>query len=108
MLQVGRQEPVMVLRVDKDKGYIDLSKRCVPASVSPAPLPPACRASSGLCTGPLPGQRAAHRDQCGVARGMRGCTAAEAARAPPPPPADALLPWIVTLQARVPRGHPAV
>lgn len=25
--QVGRQEPVMVLRVDKDKGYIDLSKR---------------------------------------------------------------------------------
>lgn len=27
-LQVGRQEPVMVLRVDKDKGYIDLSKRC--------------------------------------------------------------------------------
>jgi hypothetical protein len=26
-LQVGRQEPVMVLRVDKDKGYIDLSKR---------------------------------------------------------------------------------
>ena len=28
--QVGRQEPVMVLRVDKDKGYIDLSKRCAP------------------------------------------------------------------------------
>lgn len=27
LLQVGRQEPVMVLRVDKDKGYIDLSKR---------------------------------------------------------------------------------
>jgi translation initiation factor 2 subunit 1 len=27
-LQVGRQEPVMVLRVDKEKGYIDLSKRC--------------------------------------------------------------------------------
>lgn len=27
--QVGRQEPVMVLRVDKDKGYIDLSKRRV-------------------------------------------------------------------------------
>jgi translation initiation factor 2 subunit 1 len=26
-LQVGRQEAVMVLRVDKDKGYIDLSKR---------------------------------------------------------------------------------
>jgi hypothetical protein len=25
--QVGRVEPVMVLRVDKDKGYIDLSKR---------------------------------------------------------------------------------
>jgi translation initiation factor 2 subunit 1 len=27
VLQVGRQEPVMVLRVDKEKGYIDLSKR---------------------------------------------------------------------------------
>lgn len=30
-LQVGRQEPVMVLRVDKEKGYIDLSKRRVNA-----------------------------------------------------------------------------
>lgn len=30
-LQVGRQEPVMVLRVDKEKGYIDLSKRRVAA-----------------------------------------------------------------------------
>ena len=29
--QVGRQEPVMVLRVDKEKGYIDLSKRRVAA-----------------------------------------------------------------------------
>lgn len=29
VLQVGRQEPVMVLRVDKEKGYIDLSKRRV-------------------------------------------------------------------------------
>lgn len=28
-VQVGRQEPVMVLRVDNDKGYIDLSKRFV-------------------------------------------------------------------------------
>lgn len=28
-LQVGRQEPVMVVRVDKEKGYIDLSKRRV-------------------------------------------------------------------------------
>lgn len=31
MPQVGRQEPVMVLRVDKEKGYIDLSKRRVAA-----------------------------------------------------------------------------
>ena len=31
LLQVGRQEPVMVLRVDKEKGYIDLSKRRVAA-----------------------------------------------------------------------------
>lgn len=29
LLKVGRQEPVMVLRVDKEKGYIDLSKRRV-------------------------------------------------------------------------------
>lgn len=29
LIKVGRQEPVMVLRVDKDKGYIDLSKRRV-------------------------------------------------------------------------------
>ena len=29
LTQVGRQEPVMVLRVDKEKGYIDLSKRRV-------------------------------------------------------------------------------
>lgn len=29
IIKVGRQEPVMVLRVDKDKGYIDLSKRRV-------------------------------------------------------------------------------
>lgn len=29
VVQVGRQEPVMVLRVDKEKGYIDLSKRRV-------------------------------------------------------------------------------
>lgn len=29
IIKVGRQEPVMVLRVDKEKGYIDLSKRRV-------------------------------------------------------------------------------
>jgi len=29
LIKVGRQEPVMVLRVDEDKGYIDLSKRRV-------------------------------------------------------------------------------
>ncbi|KAF3780767.1 Eukaryotic translation initiation factor 2 subunit alpha [Nymphaea thermarum] len=29
LIRVGRQEPVMVLRVDKEKGYIDLSKRRV-------------------------------------------------------------------------------
>jgi translation initiation factor 2 subunit 1 len=28
-LEVGRVEPVMVLRVDREKGYIDLSKRRV-------------------------------------------------------------------------------
>eukprot|EP00894_Picocystis_sp_ML_P002522 jgi/Pico_ML_1/53039/g3659.t1 len=27
LIKVGRQEPVMVLRVDTEKGYIDLSKR---------------------------------------------------------------------------------
>jgi translation initiation factor 2 subunit 1 len=31
LIKVGRQEPVMVLRVDKEKGYIDLSKRRVNA-----------------------------------------------------------------------------
>ncbi|XP_010264557.1 PREDICTED: eukaryotic translation initiation factor 2 subunit alpha homolog [Nelumbo nucifera] len=29
LIKVGRQEPAMVLRVDKEKGYIDLSKRRV-------------------------------------------------------------------------------
>jgi hypothetical protein len=29
LIKVGRQEPVMVLRVDKEKGYIDFSKRRV-------------------------------------------------------------------------------
>jgi len=29
LIKVGRQEPVMVLRVDEEKGYIDLSKRRV-------------------------------------------------------------------------------
>lgn len=29
LIKVGRQEPLMVLRVDKEKGYIDLSKRRV-------------------------------------------------------------------------------
>jgi hypothetical protein len=43
-VQVGRQEPVMVLRLDKDKGYIDLSKRCgqqtaaAPAHSQPQPV----------------------------------------------------------------------
>jgi translation initiation factor 2 subunit 1 len=31
LIKVGRSEPVMVLRVDKEKGYIDLSKRRVAA-----------------------------------------------------------------------------
>merc|ERR1712164_32305 len=31
LIKVGRIEPVMVLRVDKEKGYIDLSKRRVSA-----------------------------------------------------------------------------
>src|ERR1700688_2219172 len=31
LIRVGRQEVVVVLRVDKDKGYIDLSKRRVSA-----------------------------------------------------------------------------
>lgn len=29
LVRVGKMEPVMVMRVDKDKGYIDLSKRRV-------------------------------------------------------------------------------
>ena len=29
LIRVGRTEPVVVIRVDKDKGYIDLSKRRV-------------------------------------------------------------------------------
>lgn len=29
LVKVGRAEPVVVLRVDRDKGYIDLSKRRV-------------------------------------------------------------------------------
>lgn len=38
LVKVGRQEPVMVLRVDKEKGYIDLSKR----RVSPEDLAVRC------------------------------------------------------------------
>ena len=47
-MQVGRQEPVMVLRVDNDKGYIDLSKRYA----GPFPGHSVCassRQSLGLC-----------------------------------------------------------
>lgn len=29
LIRVGRTEPVVVIRVDKEKGYIDLSKRRV-------------------------------------------------------------------------------
>ena len=29
LIRIGRTEPVVVIRVDKDKGYIDLSKRRV-------------------------------------------------------------------------------
>ena len=43
LIKVGRQEPVMVLRVDKDKGYIDLSKR----RVSPEDLAVSERARVG-------------------------------------------------------------
>lgn len=43
LIKVGRQEPVMVLRVDKDKGYIDLSKR----RVSPEDLAVSQLASQG-------------------------------------------------------------
>jgi ribosomal protein S1 len=40
LIKVGRQEPVMVLRVDKEKGYIDLSKRRVsPVRATPSPPP---------------------------------------------------------------------
>lgn len=38
LIKVGRQEPVMVLRVDEEKGYIDLSKR----RVSPEDLQVSC------------------------------------------------------------------
>ena len=40
--QVGRQEPVMVLRVDKEKGYIDLSKRRVAAEDIQVCIPVKC------------------------------------------------------------------
>jgi hypothetical protein len=49
LIKVGRQEPVMVLRVDKEKGYIDLSKRRVsPVSPSPPPCPLPLAANSTL------------------------------------------------------------
>jgi translation initiation factor 2 subunit 1 len=35
LIRVGRQEVVMVMRVDKEKGYVDLSKRRVPAEDVP-------------------------------------------------------------------------
>lgn len=43
LIKVGRQEPVMVLRVDKEKGYIDLSKR----RVSPEDLAVSWRSRGG-------------------------------------------------------------
>lgn len=48
LIKVGRQEPVMVLRVDKEKGYIDLSKRRVSPEDLAVSLPPGKRACAGL------------------------------------------------------------
>ncbi|KAK7849676.1 eukaryotic translation initiation factor 2 subunit alpha like protein [Quercus suber] len=42
LIKVGRIEPMMVLRVDKEKGYIDLSKRRVSEEDIQAPDIPGC------------------------------------------------------------------
>lgn len=90
LIKVGRQEPVMVLRVDQEKGYIDLSKR----RVSPEDLAVSWQAGRGqgrrgglLCPGDC-------RRRCGLPSVLRSRGAhTRAARLPSLTlPSPALLP----------------
>ena len=57
LIKVGRQEPVMVLRVDRDKGYIDLSKRRVSPEEAAACEEKFNKVSICVCVGEFGGGR---------------------------------------------------